>query len=196
MIEIVLSKGRIADNFLDLLVKKELIDKKPNMDRDYTYENSVLKIMVARSSDLSKLLDVNRAKVAVLGSDVIEEKYKDRYIEIMDLGIGKCTFVLAGLPNTNIEEIKRIATKYPNIAKKYLKELKLQCEIEKMNGCLELYPKIGYSDGIIDLVETGKTLEANGLVVLKRFEPISTRVITTKENNDNDEVKKFVYSLR
>ena len=100
------------------------------------------------------------------------------------------------MPTTKIEDIKTIATKYPKIAMKCLKELKLNCEIIKKNGSLELFPRIGYVDGIIDLVETGKTLEANGLVVLKRFDKISTKVITKNENQENKEIKKLINELR
>ena len=196
MIEIALSKGRIADSFIDILYRKKLIMEKPNIARELIFQYPNMKIMIARSSDLSKILDNKNANLAVLGSDVIEEKLEEKYIELMDLGIGKCTFALAALPNINLENIKSSATKYPNLAKKYLKELKLQCEIKKMDGCLELFPNIGFSDGIIDLVETGSTLKANGLVILKTFESISTRVITTKENENNEEIKKLIYKIK
>ena len=74
--------------------------------------------------------------------------------------------------------------------------MKRRCEVIKMNGCLELYPNIGLSNGIIDLVETGSTLKANGLVKLKSFDPISTRIITTKESSNNDEINRFIKRLK
>ena len=196
MINIALSKGRIANNFLDTLVQNRLIDEKPDIDRKLLFSYSNMNIMIARSCDLPVILDSNIANMAVIGSDVIEESYPDKYTELMDLGTGKCTFVLASLPNISLESIKVIATKYPNIAKRYLEELKMQCEVIKMNGCLELYPNIGLSDGIIDLVETGSTLKANGLVKLKSFNPISTRIITTKESSNNDEINRLIKRLK
>ena len=196
MINIALSKGRIANNFLDTLVQNRLIDEKPDIDRKLLFKYPNMNIMIARSCDLPVILDSNIANMAVIGSDVIEESCPDKYIELMDLGTGKCTFVLASLPNISLESIKVIATKYPNIAKRYLEELKMQCEVIKMNGCLELYPNIGLSNGIIDLVETGSTLKANGLVKLKSFEPISTRIITTEEKYNNKEIRKLIYKLR
>ena len=196
MINIALSKGRIANNFLDTLVQNRLIDEKPDIDRKLLFSYSNMNIMIARSCDLPVILDSNIANMAVIGSDVIEESYPDKYTELMDLGTGKCTFVLASLPNISLESIKVIATKYPNIAKRYLEELKMQCEVIKMNGCLELYPNIGLSNGIIDLVETGSTLKANGLVKLKSFNPISTRIITTKESSNNDEINRLIKRLK
>lgn len=196
MINIALSKGRIANNFLDTLVQNRLIDEKPDIDRKLLFSYPNMNIMIARSCDLPVILDSNIANMAVIGSDVIEESCPDKYTELMDLGTGKCTFVLAALPNISLENIKVIATKYPNIAKRYLEELKMQCEVIKMNGCLELYPNIGLSNGIIDLVETGSTLKANGLVKLKSLDPISTRIITTKESSNNDEINMLIKRLK
>lgn len=196
MINIALSKGRIANNFLDTLVQNRLIEEKPDIDRKLLFRYPDINIMIARSCDIPVILDSNIANMAVIGSDVIEESCPNKYLELMDLGTGKCTFVLASLPNISLEDIKVIATKYPNIAKGYLEALKLKCEIIKMNGCLELYPNIGLSDGIIDLVETGNTLKANELVELKRFEPISTRIITTKSNSSNDEINCLIKRLK
>jgi ATP phosphoribosyltransferase len=196
MINIALSKGRIANSFLDTLVQNRIIDEKPDIDRKLLFSYPNMNIMISRSCDLPVILDSNIANMAVIGSDVIEESCPDKYTELMDLGTGKCTFVLASLPNISLEGIKVIATKYPNIAKRYLEELKMQCEVIKMNGCLELYPNIGLSNGIIDLVETGSTLKANGLVKLKSFDPISTRIITTKESSNNDEINRLVKRLK
>ena len=190
--KIALSKGRVADKFLDLLVKKNVIEQKPNFGRELIYKTNDIELLIARSNDVGKLLDFNYADIAVLGSDVINEKYENKYNELLDLNTGKCFFALAGLSNKESNLFRVIATKYPETAKKYLECLKLKCEIIKMNGCLELYPRIGICDGIIDIVETGKTLEANGLEIYKKFEDVSTRIITTKENVDNDQIKRLI----
>ena len=192
---IALSKGRVADNFLDMLVQKNIIEEKPNIGRELIYNISGIDIIIARSSDLSLILDSKYADVAILGSDVINEKYSDKYVELLDLKTGKCYFALASLPNNDLNMMKVIATKYPKTAKRYLELLKSECEIIKLNGCLELYPNIGLSDGIIDIVESGKTLEANGLVIYEKFEEVTTRIITTKENSNNNEVKRLLNRL-
>ena len=196
MIRVLLSKGRIADNFLDTLVEKNVIDKKPNIGRLLKFRILNMDMMLVRSSDISTLLDTNSGDIAIVGSDVIEEKYNNRYPELYDFNEEKCKFVLAGLPETDIESVRVIATKYPNISKRYLESMKKKCEIIKMNGCLELYPNIGLCDAIIDIVESGRTLDENGLIILKRFEQISTRIITTKEKESDKEIKKLINKLR
>lgn len=190
--KIVLSKGRVADNFLDLLYK----DNRPAIGRELRIINNGIEILIARSSDIGDILDGNYADLGVLGSDVINEKYKDKYIELLDLKTGKCFFALAGFSNSNLDNLEVIATKYPETAKRYLEELKIKCEIIKKFGSLELYPNIGMCDGIIDIVESGKTLEANNLVVLRKFEEVSTRIITTKEKQNNKELKLLINKLR
>lgn len=196
MVKILLPKGRTEDNFIDVLVNKKIMDKKPDFNRRYIYQKDNLLFYLVRSSDVFQLLDDKFGDIGIIGSDVLEEKNTDKYIELLDLNIGVCNFVLASKSDFNINNISKIATKYPNIARKYLDELRMQCEVVKLNGSLELYPNQGYTDGIIDLVETGNTLKANDLIVLKYLERISTRVITTKENENNDEVKKLINRLK
>lgn len=194
MVNIVLSKGRIEKTFINRLIEKRIINKF-NYDRELVINLKNLEIWIVNSKDVFPLLE-RESSIGVVGSDVIEEYKQNDFVELLDLNTGVCDFSLATMPSTNLEDIKLIATKYPEIAKKCLKELKLNCEIIKKSGSLELYPRIGYADGIIDLVETGNTLKANGLVVLKRFEKISTKIITKKENKDNKEIKELIKRLK
>lgn len=194
MIKIVLSKGRIEKTFIKRLIDKGVINK-IEYGRELVIQTDNIEILIVNSKDVFSLLE-NESSIGIVGSDVIEEYNQNDYIELLDLNSGVCNFSLASMPTTKLEDIKTIATKYPKIALKCLKELKLNCEIIKKNGSLELYPRIGYVDGIIDLVETGKTLEANGLVVLKKFEQISTKVITKKENQENKDVKELIKRLK
>ena len=194
MIKIVLSKGRIEKTFIKRLIDKGVINK-IEYGRELVIQTDNIEILIVNSKDVFSLLE-NESSIGIVGSDVIEEYNQNDYIELLDLNSGVCDFSLASMPTTKLEDIKTIATKYPKIALKCLKELKLNCEIIKKNGSLELYPRIGYVDGIIDLVETGKTLEANGLVVLKKFEQISTKVITKKENQENKDVKELIKRLK
>ena len=127
---------------------------------------------------------------------MIEEINDNNITTLLDLNTGKCSFVLATLQNMDINDIKKIATKYPNKAKEFLKRIKLECEIIKMNGSLESAPLIGYADGIIDLVETGNTLKANGLVERIRFEDISTKVVTSVNNRENIKIKRLIEQIR
>ena len=194
MIKIVLSKGRIEKTFIKRLIDKGVINK-IEYGRELVIQTDNIEILIVNSKDVFSLLE-NESSIGIVGSDVIEEYNQNDYIELLDLNSGVCDFSLASMPTTKLEDIKTIATKYPKIALKCLKELKLNCEIIKKNGSLELYPRIAYVDGIIDLVETGKTLEANGLVVLKKFEQISTKVITKKENQENKDIKELIKRLK
>ena len=193
---VLLQKGRVANNFLDTLVDKKYIKEVPDIGRKLKININDLELMLVKPSDIALSLDNGIADIAVLGSDVIEEEYNNKYVEVFDFNDNKCKFMLAGLPNINIEEIKVIGTKYPNIAKKYLLQMKKTCEILKLNGSLELYPNINLCDGIIDIVETGSTLRDNGLVILRKFECVSTRIITTKEKENNCNIKRLINELR
>ena len=197
MIKIALSKGRIANNFFITLLNKKIINKSIKYDRELQFfiRNEYV-IYLINSNDIVPILEKEKVDLGIIGSDRIEEINDKDIVELLDLNTGVCDFALATLPTTNIQDIKTIASKYPNISKRYLESLKMNCEIVKMNGCLEVAPLMGYADAIIDLVQTGSTLKANGLIELKRFESISTKIITTKDKENNKEIKRLINSLR
>ena len=196
MINVGLSKGRIEENFFKILEDKKIIDKELDYGRNLVISINDLIIYLVKSCDIYGLLNSGFIDIGIIGSDVIEENNLDGYTELLDLKTGICNFALASLPSKRISDISTIATKYPNIARKLLEELKLNCEIVKMNGSLELAPLIGYSDAIIDLVQTGDTLKANGLIELKRLEQISTKVICKKDNKDKTEIRRLINRLK
>ena len=196
MIRVLLQKGRVDKSFLNTLVEKKFVSEKIEIDRSLIVNVQDLKLMFVKPDDISLVLDSDKADIAVLGSDVIEEKYRDKYFELLDFSENKCRFALIGFKDTIPGDINIVATKYPNIAKRYLEEMKRRCEILKLNGSLELYPNIGLCDAIIDLVETGSTLRANGLDIIKEFDPISTKIITTKGKENSTEIKKLINKLR
>ena len=194
MIRVLLQKGRVDKFFLNTLVEKKFVSKKIEIDRKLLVSVQDLELMFVKPDDISLVLDSDRADIAVLGSDVIEERYRGKYSELLDFSEDKCRFALIGFKDTT--DINVVATKYPNIAKRYLEEMKKQCEIIKLNGSLELYPNIGLCDAIIDLVETGSTLRANGLDIIREFDTISTKIITTKGKENSAEIKKLINKLR
>ena len=194
MIRVLLQKGRVDKFFLNTLVEKKFVSKKIEIDRKLLVSVQDLELMFVKPDDISLVLDSDRADIAVLGSDVIEERFRGKYSELLDFSEDKCRFALIGFRDT--ADINVVATKYPNIAKRYLEEMKKQCEIIKLNGSLELYPNIGLCDAIIDLVETGSTLRANGLDIIREFDTISTKIITTKGKENSAEIKKLINKLR
>ena len=196
MIRVLLQKGRVDKSFLNTLVEKKFVSEKIEIDRSLIVNVQDLKLMFVKPDDISLVLDSDKADIAVLGSDIIEEKYRDKYFELLDFNENKCRFALIGFKDTIPGDINIVATKYPNIARRYLEEMKRRCEILKLNGSLELYPNIGLCDAIIDLVETGSTLRANGLDIIKEFDPISTKIITVKGKENSTEIKKLINKLR
>lgn len=196
MINVGLSKGRIEEEFFKTLEDKQIIDKDLDYGRNLVISINDLIIYLVKSCDINELLNNDFIDIGIIGSDVIEENNLDGYTELLDLKTGICNFALASLPSKRICDISTIATKYPNIARKLLEELKLNCKIVKMNGSLELAPLIGYSDAVIDLVQTGNTLKANGLIELKRLEQISTKVICKEKNKDNKNIKRLINRLK
>jgi ATP phosphoribosyltransferase len=197
MITIALSKGRIETNFYKMLleknISKNIIDPKRNLK--INIENKY-EILLVKSIDVIKLVSEKYANIGIVGSDTIEETNNNNIKELLNLNTGKCTFALASTEKTKLENIKIIATKYPNITKRLIKELEINPKIIKMEGSLELAPLINYADAIVDLVETGNTLKANGLIILKNLEQISTRIITNYENENNEEINEFIKKIK
>ena len=118
----------------------------------------------------------------------------------MDLQTGKCKFCLAAYPSYKTETFereKRLATKYPEIAKRFFKSKNENIEIVKLEGSVELGPVVGMTDAIVDIVETGDTLKSNGLEVIEEICDISTRVIANKKSvrEKTDEVYNMIDKL-
>ena len=109
----------------------------------------------------------------------------ENYYEVLDLGIGKCKFIVATLPNIDIfnriGHIK-IGTKYPNFTKKYFESKGMDIEIIKIEGSVELAPILQISEGIVDIMETGITLKENGLIVVDEICNVSSRLIVNKSS--------------
>ncbi|HSQ89680.1 MAG TPA: ATP phosphoribosyltransferase [Romboutsia sp.] len=144
-------------------------------------KNKIIYINV-KPSDVVTYVEKGVADLGVVGKDTILESEEDVY-EILDLGFGKCKFSIAGIKGQSIyrkDEVLKVATKYPEIAKKYFKEREQKIEIIKLNGSVELAPLVGLSDVIVDLVETGNTLKANGLEIIEDMLDISSRLICNR----------------
>ncbi|MCK9906415.1 ATP phosphoribosyltransferase, partial [Frankia sp. Cpl3] len=100
--------------------------------------------------------------------------------ELLDLQIGYCRMMVAGMPDWKPAEAPRVATKYPRIASRYFREQGQQVEVIKLNGSVELAPLIGLADRIVDIVSTGQTLRENGLVEMEHICEITTRFIANR----------------
>jgi len=128
-------------------------------------------------------VDFGAADIGIVGLDTILEEGRDLY-ECLDLNIGKCKMCVAAYPEKkNVimgNEWIKVATKYPNIARKYFESRNKKAEVIKLNGSVELGPLVGLSDCIVDIVESGRTLKENGLEIIDEICDLSARVIVNK----------------
>ena len=142
------------------------------------------------------------ADIGIVGKDTILEEGRKLY-EVMDLGFGKCKMCVCG-PESAREVLEnnqliRVATKYPNIAKDYFFNRKHQTvDLIKLNGSIELAPIVGLSEVIVDIVETGSTLKENGLKVLEEVCPLSARMVVNQVSMkmENERIRKLIEDLR
>ncbi|MBO4395776.1 MAG: ATP phosphoribosyltransferase [Eubacterium sp.] len=205
-ITVALAKGRLANQTMDLLEKSgitcEEIRDKDTRKLIFTNRELGLRFFLSKTSDVPTYVEYGAADLGVVGSDTIHEENR-RVLEVLDLGLGKCNMCVAG-PGTAREllstnRIRRVATKYPRIAKEYFYEKKHQTvEIIKLNGSVELAPIVGLSEVIVDIVETGSTLRANGLEVLETIEPLSARVIVNEASMklERERILSLIGALR
>jgi len=138
--------------------------------------------MLVKPSDVITYVERGVADVGVIGKDSILEEKANVY-ELLDLGFGKCQFAIAGKNGQSLtkkDEVLKIATKYPNVTKAYFEKKAQPIEIIKLNGSVELAPLVGLSDVIVDIVETGSTLKANGLIILENMMAISAKLISNR----------------
>lgn len=187
MIRIAITKGRIEKDMCKLFKKCGFdVETIENKDRELLIRTKDdIEIIFAKANDIVNFIEYGYADLGVVGKDTLNESTFDDYNELLDLNIGKCFFALASYPEykeKTFKERKKIATKYPNIAKQYFNAKQEDVEIIKLEGSVELGPVIGMTDAIVDLVETGSTLKANGLEVIEKISDISTRLISNKES--------------
>ncbi|MFO7858883.1 MAG: ATP phosphoribosyltransferase [Ectothiorhodospiraceae bacterium] len=181
---IALSKGRILDDTLPLLAQAgiEPLDD-PDSSRKLVLDSTApgVRIVILRATDVPTYVEYGAADVGVAGKDVLLEQGGAGLYEPLDLGIARCSLMVAGFPGANAGRGKvRVATKFVNIARRYFAEQGRQVETVKLYGSMELAPIAGLADLIVDLVDTGNTLRANGLEPLEPIADISSRLIVNK----------------
>lgn len=179
-IKIALTKGRLLKYTIKLL-EKAGIDCRPlkedNRKLVFLLPEYNIEVILLKAADVPTYVEYGAVDMGVAGKDVLLEQEKQLY-EIVDLKFGKCKFAVAGKPS--MKDGKKhlvVATKYPNVAKKHFIEKGQSVEIIRQEGSVELAPIMGLSDVIVDIVETGKTLKENGLIVLEEIDDISARLI-------------------
>lgn len=183
-ITIALSKGRIYKDTLPLLKHAgiEPVDD-PETSRKLILDTNLpnIKFVIIRATDVPTYVEYGAADVGVSGKDVLLEHGGANVYEPLDLNIARCKLMVAGRPGSLDKGRRlRIATKFVNSAKRYYAQKGEQVEIIKLYGSMELAPLVGLADAIVDLVDTGNTLRANGLEPLEHIADISSRLIVNK----------------
>lgn len=196
-----LSKGRIYKDTLPLLAK---VGIEPTEDPETSRKLIIptnrkeINLMVIRATDVPTFVELGAADIGVAGKDVLMEAECDNLYEPLDLNIACCKLMVAipegkPLPQTRA----RIATKYINLTRRYFAEQGQQVEVIKLYGSMELAPLAGLADGIVDLVDTGNTLRANGLVPTEKLIDISSRLVVNKASMKmkSATIKKLINEL-
>ena len=187
MLNVALPKGRLGDKAYGLFERAgydcpELREE----NRKLTFENEEtgVRYFWVKPSDVAIYVERGAADIGVAGKDILLEYAPDVY-ELLDLGIGKCRMCVAGYRDRRDDHtgVLRVATKFPNIARRFYTGRSREIDVIHLNGSIELAPILGLSDVIVDIVETGKTLAENGLAVLEEIEPISARLIANKAHS-------------
>lgn len=181
-LRIALTKGRLEKDTVGLFEKigfdvSQLRDKGRKLILSIPGQN--IEVVLAKAADVITYVEHGACDIGVVGKDTILE-YGGKYFEIADLGFGRCKFALAVKKGNDFYSgygVKTVATKYTNVTRSFFEQKKMDVDIVKIEGSVELAPLLGIADGIVDIVETGTTLKENGLEVYEDVVPISARLI-------------------
>jgi len=201
-ITIALSKGRIFKETLPLLeaagiTPKDDPEKSRKLILDTNHDD--VKLVIIRATDVPTYVQYGAADLGVAGKDVLLEHGGDGLYELVDLKIAKCRLMTAGKNDfVEGEGRLRIATKFVNVARQYFAQQGKQVEVIKLYGSMELGPIVGLSDLIVDVVDTGNTLKANGLKPIDHIADISSRLVVNKASlkMKHDRIQTMVDQLR
>jgi len=202
-ISIALTKGRLEEETIKILDKANFDPSElKNKGRKLVFKDKTqdIKYFLVKAADSITYVEHGVADLGVVGKDTILESDNNSY-EVLDLGFGKCGFIVASLPENDIFKKVghvKIGTKYPKVAKDYFKNKGIDVEVIKIEGSVELAPILGLCDGIVDIMETGTTLKENGLVVLDRICEISARLIVNKASfkMKQNEIWEFIDRIK
>ena len=183
-LKIALTKGRVEQQVLPLLEEAGLdCSQVRNKQRRLIFDSETqpYEFILAKGPDVTTFLERGAADIGIVGSDILTEHESTQY-ELLDLGVGKCQFVLASTADFDPVAPRRkiIGTKYPLITQRYFDRLGQDVEIIKIEGSVELAPQTGLADAIVDITETGTTIRENHLQIYDYLQPVSTRLVVNR----------------
>ncbi len=181
---IALAKGRILDETLPLFARAGIEpadDLASSRKLVFKTSRDDVRLVLIRSADVPTYVQYGAADLGVAGKDVLAEHGGSGLYERVDLRIAPCRMMTAGIEGRPLPRHRlRVATKYPRITERFFHEQGRQVELIKLYGSMELAPMVGLADLIVDLVDTGNTLKANGLAPLEHIMDVSSRLIVNR----------------
>ena len=200
-------KGRILDEVIPLLKKINIVPENEFFKDDsrklmFKTNNKDLSLIRVRSFDVATFVALGAAQLGIAGDDVLNEFNYNEILKVLDLGIGKCRLSVANKKEKMQKEYQnkghiRVATKYKNTVVNFFAKKGIRAECIKLNGAIELAPKLGICSTIVDLVSSGKTLEENNLIESEVLLNITSKLIVNKisfkvmNNNISKIIEKF-----
>lgn len=201
MLTIALTKGRILTDTLPLLAQAGIVplDDVHN-SRKLVFATTLpdVSLIIIRGIDVPTYVRYGAAQMGVVGKDILLEQGADGLYEPLDLRIAQCRLMTAVLRDRVVSQGKlRVATKFVNIARDYYADKGLQVELIKLYGAMELAPLMNLADEIVDIVDTGNTLRANGMEPLETIAHISSRLIVNKAamRSHHDQITDLIKRL-
>ncbi|NJE76201.1 ATP phosphoribosyltransferase [Thermococcus sp. ES12] len=194
-----LPKGRLLPGSLEIL-QRAGIELIPPAERRLIERVGNYEVLLARAFDVPVYVEYG-IDVGISGSDVVEERGSDVLIPL-ELPFGKCRLSLAMPAESTVKpedmDGYRIATKYPGITRRFFEGLDVEVEILKLHGSIELAPKIEIADAIVDIVETGNTLRANGLVEVEKIMDVSALLLVNRiaQKTKFEEINELVWKVK
>jgi ATP phosphoribosyltransferase len=187
-LKLAVPRGALFEGTLDALDAIGIDTSGPRGDsRSLIFETPEMTLVTMRPSDVPTYVEAGSAELGITGKDVLLEQRDRAVYELLDLRYGACRMVLAGRRgDESLGESERrlgamrIATKYPRIAERYFEQTGRQAEVVEVKGSVELAPLVGLADGIVDLVDTGRTLEENDLEVREEITSSSARLVANR----------------
>jgi len=200
-----LPKGNLFPATVSLLYKAGLLKREEILmeSRKLVIQDEFYTFIICRPTDIPTFVEYGAADLGIVGKDVIEEQRRDIF-ELLDLKYGKCHFAVAA-PRDNpkvhdlgkLTEIK-VASKFPEVTRRFFKGLGVRAEVIKMHGNVELAPLVGLADVIVDLVSTGRTLRENNLIEVTKIMDITARLVANRVTARvyDREVKALIKALK
>lgn len=201
-ITLALTKGRILKETLPLLEAAGIVpaeDIVTSRKLVFATNREGLRLLILRGSDVPTYVQFGAADIGVAGKDGLLEHQGDGYYEPLDLGIARCKLMTAVPVGAQPQTGRlRVATKYVNVARQFYAEQGRQADLIKLYGAMEIAPILGLAHEIVDIVDTGNTLKANGLEAQEEIADISSRLIVNKAamKTKYNEIQSIVDALQ